>query len=189
VKDKSAKTRNCRRHWMMTQRKQRYRQQWLIWIMHWSKNDRNEPRTWQSDFVIQKTPWNRLDGASLIKESRKTKQFPKATLAQGAQMQFKIFSYPPLTVSAMRLEGRLGYETEGRRLHASILSELLWSFPSAHAVILWPGAIWLSHLRINGTHACRAALQQFRRSWKMAQRMVCRKTKTAFLARYSWLTW
>ena len=47
--------------------------------------------------------------------------------------------------------------------------------------------IWrnLSSLRINGTRACRAALQQFWRSLKMAHRMVCHKRKTIFLVRYS----
>ena len=64
--------------------------------------------------------------------------------------------------------------------------EIAWmGHPSTPAVILWPGGIWLSPLWINGTWACRAALQQFRRTWKMTQRMFCRKTKTVFLARYS----
>ena len=33
---------------------------------------------------------------------------------------------------------------------------------------------------MTGTYAYRAVRQQFRRSWKMAQRMFCRKTKTVF---------
>ena len=41
------------------------------------------------------------------------KHFAKATLAQGAQIQIQIL-ITPLSVSAMRLEHRLGYETEGR---------------------------------------------------------------------------
>ena len=102
----------------MTQLKQRYRQR-LIWIAHWSKNDRNGSRDMAKWFCYttmlrlthqdwRKTPWNRLD------------------------------------------------ETSFRPRH-----------------ILWPGAIWLSPLCINGTRACRTALQQFRRSLKMAHRMVC----------------
>jgi hypothetical protein len=60
------------------------------------------------------------------------KHFAKATLGQGAQIQLKIFSYP-LTVSAMRLERRLGYETEGRCLHTHMCrlrpqrTSLVWS--------------------------------------------------------------
>ena len=64
--------------------------------------------------------------------------------------------------------------------------EIAWmGHPFAPTVILWLGGIWLSPLLINGIPACRAALQQFRRSVKMAQWMFCRKTKTVFQARYS----
>ena len=70
-----AKTRNCRRYCMMTQLKQHYRQQWLVWITHSLKNDRNEPRHMAKWFCyrampclthqnLRKTPWNRLDGIS-----------------------------------------------------------------------------------------------------------------------------
>jgi hypothetical protein len=59
----------------MTQLKQHYRQQWLIWITHWLKNDRNGPRDiekWFSYMIMpllthqnwRKTPWNCLDGTS-----------------------------------------------------------------------------------------------------------------------------
>ena len=76
VKDKSAKT-NYRRYWMMIQLKQRYRQQWLIWIAHWSKNDRNGSRDMTKWFCyttiphfthqnLWKTLWNRLDGTSFL---------------------------------------------------------------------------------------------------------------------------
>ena len=51
--------------------------------------------------------------------------------------------------------------------------------------ILLTGAIWPSPLHINGTRACRTVFQQFRKSWKMAQQMVCRKRKTVSLAGYS----
>jgi hypothetical protein len=44
-------------------------------------------------------------------------------------------------------------------------------------------------LRINGTCAYRAALQQFERSWKMAQRMFCRKTKTFFFCGEVFITY
>ena len=40
----------------------------------------------------------------------------KQLFMQGAQIQLKIL-VTPLTVPAMRLERRLGYETEERRLH------------------------------------------------------------------------
>ena len=56
--------------------------------------------------------------------------------------------------------------------------EIAWmGHPSASAVLPRPGAIWLSPLRINGPRARRAALQQFRGSWQMAQRMVSHKIK------------
>ena len=67
--------------------------------------------------------------------------------------------------------------------------EILWMYPSASTIIHWPIGIWISPLRINGTRVCRAAIQQFRISWKMVQRMFCRKTKTVFPARFSELTW
>ena len=50
-------------------------------------------------------------------KSKSFKYFAKSTLAQVAQIQLKIL-VTPLTVPAMRLKRRLGYETEERRLHA-----------------------------------------------------------------------
>ena len=43
-----------------------------------------------------------------------------------------------------------------------------------------PESFDLSHLRINGTRACRATLQKFRRSWKMAQQIFAAKQKQLF---------
>ena len=116
----------------MTKLKQCYRQQWLIWITHWSKNDRMGQETWKSGFV--------------------TRQCPVSHITTGERH---------LEIAWMRR-------------------------PSTPAAILWPDDIWLSPLHINGQCACRAALQQFRISVKMAQKMFCRKTKTVFLARYSY---
>ena len=118
-----------RRRGMMTQLKQRYCQQWLIWITRWSKNDRNGPR--------DMTEW------------------------------FCYTTMPHLT---------------HLKLAEDILKSLGWDIlPSPRNPLTWRH---LSPLRINRTRTCREALQQFR-SWKMAQRTVCRKTKTIFLARYS----
>ena len=75
VKDKSAKTGNCRRYWKMSQLKQHYLQQWLIWITHWSKNNWNVSKDVEKWFCYtkmprlthqnwRKTPWNRLDETS-----------------------------------------------------------------------------------------------------------------------------
>ena len=72
-------------------------------------------------------PWTA--GESTQSKDKSSKHFAKSTLAQGAQKQLKIL-VTPLTVPAMHLERRLGYETEGRRLHThadSALSKLLWS--------------------------------------------------------------
>ena len=63
MKDKSAKTRNCRCYWMMTQLNQRYRQQCLIWITHWSKSNRNEPRDMEKWYCYTTMPrliWRHL---------------------------------------------------------------------------------------------------------------------------------
>ena len=65
-------------------------------------------------------------------KSNSFKHFAKSTLAQGAQIQLKIL-VTPLTVPAMLLERRLGYETEERRLHAHACrlrpqrTSLVWS--------------------------------------------------------------
>jgi hypothetical protein len=56
VKDKSAKTRNCKRYWMMTQLKQHYHQHWLTWIMQWLKKDQNGPRDMTKWFCCTTMP-------------------------------------------------------------------------------------------------------------------------------------
>jgi hypothetical protein len=59
--------------------------------------------------------------------------------------------------------------------------EIAWmGHPSAPAVILWHDSIWLSPLRINGTRACRAVLQQYRIVWKWLSECFAAKPKQFF---------
>ena len=93
------------------------------------------------------------------------------------------------------IEKRLEWaKRHGKVILLTAMLRLTHQTVKKHIEIAWMGhpfrprcnSLTWQYLIITSSHqCCRAALQQFRRSVKMAQRMLCRKTKTVFLARYS----